>query len=292
MSEQTLLAPAAAAFTERVKSPLNYVGGKFKLLPQLAEHLPDHSTHFIDAFGGGGNVVANFNADRHHYNDINTPVVEILRWLATTPSSTAADQVRDVMNTYGLNDTNKNAYLNLRAEFNNGDVDRDPWVLYALLAHAFNNVIRFNSKGGFNVPFGERTFSKPLRERFVKFADRLASQNLTLTSDDYPAIPMLSDAFVYCDPPYLVTVAPYNQTGGGWSNADDERLYEWLDALNEQGIGWALSNVLEHHGQTNTILEKFAQRYTLHDLTHSYSNAFYSKRDRASKSREVLVTNR
>ena len=50
-----------------IKSPLNYTGGKYKLLPQLLPIIllpPPHKNEintFVDLFTGGGNVVANVN---------------------------------------------------------------------------------------------------------------------------------------------------------------------------------------------------------------------------------------
>lgn len=42
---------------EYVKSPLNYTGGKYKLLPQLLELLPKQVNTFVDLFAGGGECV-------------------------------------------------------------------------------------------------------------------------------------------------------------------------------------------------------------------------------------------
>lgn len=39
---------------EYVKSPLNYTGGKYKLLPQLLELFPKQVNTFVDLFAGGG----------------------------------------------------------------------------------------------------------------------------------------------------------------------------------------------------------------------------------------------
>ena len=44
---------------EYVKSPLNYTGGKYKLLPQLLELFPKQVNTFVDLFAGGGNVSVN-----------------------------------------------------------------------------------------------------------------------------------------------------------------------------------------------------------------------------------------
>lgn len=39
---------------ELIKSPLNYTGGKFKLLPQILPLFPNEINTFVDLFGGGG----------------------------------------------------------------------------------------------------------------------------------------------------------------------------------------------------------------------------------------------
>lgn len=46
---------------EFIKSPLNYTGGKYKLLPQLLEIFPKEIDTFVDLFAGGGNVAVNPN---------------------------------------------------------------------------------------------------------------------------------------------------------------------------------------------------------------------------------------
>lgn len=63
---------------EYVKSPLNYTGGKYKLLPQIIPLLPDNIDKFLDLFGGSGTISANVKADRIICNDINKQVIKIL----------------------------------------------------------------------------------------------------------------------------------------------------------------------------------------------------------------------
>lgn len=60
------------------KSPLNYVGGKYKLLPQLLPLFPKDINTFYDLFGGGGNVFINAKAKHYVYNDIDTHVSDLL----------------------------------------------------------------------------------------------------------------------------------------------------------------------------------------------------------------------
>jgi DNA adenine methylase Dam len=274
-----------------VKSPLNYTGGKFKLLPQILPLLPDDIGTFVDAFGGGGNVLANVAADAHIYNDWDADVSNLLRWLSTKTPEAAVGDVEMVIDTFGLNKSNKDGFYQCRAYFNDGA--REPAVFYALIAHAFNNQIRFNSKGGYNIPFGtdRSEFNPALRERFLAFTERLNSMSTTFATGDFTQVVIPDNAFVYCDPPYLISDATYNKSSGGWGHDDEARLEEWLRGLDARGIRWALSNVMEHQGHTNVALEKFSADFNVRDLTASYANASYHKKDRVSKSREVLVTN-
>ena len=65
---------------EIIPSPLNYIGGKYKLLPQILPLFPEISGTFIDLFCGGCNVGINANADRVILNDTD----ENLRYLYNT----------------------------------------------------------------------------------------------------------------------------------------------------------------------------------------------------------------
>lgn len=47
-----------------IKSPLNYVGGKFKLLSQILPLFPDNINRFVDLFCGGGNIGVNVKANK------------------------------------------------------------------------------------------------------------------------------------------------------------------------------------------------------------------------------------
>ena len=47
-----------------VKGPLNYTGGKHKLLSQILPLFPKEINTFVDLFCGGGNVTVNVEAKR------------------------------------------------------------------------------------------------------------------------------------------------------------------------------------------------------------------------------------
>lgn len=56
IGEKTKYINCNAETSNFVKSPLNYTGGKSKLLPQLLNRFPKNIVTFVDIFGGGFNV--------------------------------------------------------------------------------------------------------------------------------------------------------------------------------------------------------------------------------------------
>ena len=44
---------------ELIKSPMNYIGGKYKLLTQILSLFPSKINKFYDVFGGGANLSLN-----------------------------------------------------------------------------------------------------------------------------------------------------------------------------------------------------------------------------------------
>lgn len=281
---------------EYVKSPLNYTGGKFKLLPQLLELFPQNVDTFVDLFGGGGNVAVNCKANHIVYNDLLWQVTDMLRLFREVGSEEALRCIDILIELFSLSKENKKGYLELRKLYNEWHKDdAEPFILYTLICHAFNYQIRFNFNNEYNMPFGKGRsgFAPTLREKFIKFVNRLQEIDIQFSAEDFREVYLGNlgkDDFVYCDPPYLVSTATYNERGG-WSKQDEADLIGMLDRLNKRGVRFALSNVLESKGRSNDLLKAWAEKYTIHYLTSDYSNCSYQKKDRISKNVEVLITN-
>ena len=202
----------------------------------------------------------------------------------------------------GLGGYNKESFLRLRADFNEkkkkGNYDYYYYVmLYVIIVYAFNNQIRFNSNGEFNLPVGKRDFNKKMQQKLSDFIDKIKEQNCKFTCLDFRKFDidtLKNNDFVYVDPPYLITCATYNEQGG-WSETDEKDLLHFLDSLNEKGLRFALSNVLRSKGKENTILiewlDKNKDKYRTVSLNYSYSNSNYQTKDKTSNSEEVLIIN-
>lgn len=106
---------------EYIKSPLNYVGGKYKLLPQILPLFPKNIDTFIDLFGGGFNVGINVPAKEVVYNDLNLPVVQILEYIHRNRTDKSLDEIDEIIKQYDLSKINRNGYLRLRSYFNESE---------------------------------------------------------------------------------------------------------------------------------------------------------------------------
>lgn len=282
-----------------IKSPLNYTGGKYKLLPQLLEIFPKEIDIFVDLFAGGGNVAVNVNAKHIIYNDIMWQVPEMLQEFKRVGVEECLQRIDYFIEAYELSKDNREGYLKLRECYNNSfDLEfllTDPLMLYTLICYSFNTQIRFNSKHEYNMPFGKNrsSFNPALREKFVAFVNRLQEIDIQFFSKDFRKLKiggLKGSDFVYCDPPYLITVASYNENGG-WGEQAERELLSKLDEIDNAGVRFGLSNVLESKGKENTILKEWANRYKVNYLEHTYSNCSYHKKDKESKDVEVLITN-
>ena len=278
---------------EYVKSPLNYTGGKYKLLPQLLELFPKQVNTFVDLFAGGGNVSVNVKAEKVVFNDLMWQVPEMLQEFKKIGVEESLRKIDGYISSYNLSKENKEGYLALRELYNKGK--SDPLMLYTLICYSFNNQIRFNNKGAYNMPFGKdrSSFNPTLREKFIIFVQRLQSMEIQFSSKDFRELDLDTlgeNDFVYCDPPYLITVASYNENGG-WGEQAERDLLAKLDTLDKAGVKFGLSNVFESKGKENIILKEWAKGYIVHYLDHTYSNCSYHKKDKQSKDIEVFITN-
>ena len=274
-----------------VKSPLNYVGGKFKLLPQILPLFPDKIETFVDLFGGGANISVNVKADKIVYNDINIRVVQILETFKKESVQSLLCYIDSIIEKYKLSKTNAEGFIELRKAYNSQKY-KDPIILYTLICYAFNYQIRFNSKGEYNMPFGKNrsSFNDTLRKKFINFVERLHDINIIFTNsnfEEYYDVNIEKNDFVYCDPPYLDSTAVYNENGG-WTQDNENALYNYLNYLTNKDIKWALSNDLA----VNKMAYIFAKemKYNIHYLEANYGNCNYHKKNR-NKGQEVLITN-
>ena len=63
------------------RSPLFYVGDKYKLIEQLLALFPKEINNFYEPFVGGGTVFLNIEAKKYYLNDIDRNIISIHKFL-------------------------------------------------------------------------------------------------------------------------------------------------------------------------------------------------------------------
>lgn len=278
---------------ELIKSPMNYVGGKYKLLSQILPLFPKDINTFVDLFCGGFNVGVNVEANKIIGNDLCKEIVEVYKGIQKEGLENSLNLIKNEIGKYNLSKTNEEGFKQIRNFYNEGN--KEWYIFYAMLTHAFNYQIRFNKKGEYNMPFGRNKsyFNPTLERNFIKFAKAIEGKNIIFTNHNFKDLKinlLNKNDFVYLDPPYLITCASYNEQGG-WNEEEEYSLLSFCDNLNNNNIKFALSNVLEHKGLKNEILMKWANSYKIHYLNHNYNNCNYQDKNKDSKTIEVLITN-
>lgn len=298
---------------ENVKrSPLFYVGDKYKLISEIKTHFPKRIDNFVEPFVGGGSVFMNVKANNFILNDIDTNVIALHRHLSAQANNVDLffANIWRIIDKYGLscsylndivpNDLklqypktyiakyNKDKYNQLRTDYNNSD-RTDITILYLLLIYGFNRMLRFNSKGHFNLPVGNVDFNPNTVNALNHYFEEICKKSPNWFNFDFRTflsqLQLGKYDLIYLDPPYLISFSEYNKF---WNNDTESELLDLLDHISGKDVKFAISNVTHYKGRTNDIFIEWAKKYH----THSIKSNYISYHDNSIKSfNEVLVTN-
>lgn len=277
-------------YSKYIKSPINYTGGKYSILDHIIPTFPKEIENFVDLFAGGFNVGINVNSKKIYANDNIDCLIGLYEYFKKYDIEKTIQQIHDKILKYGLSKENVEGYKKLRTDYNK---TKDPLDLFVLICFSFNHQIRFNNKYEFNTSFGlnRSCYNKSIENNLICFCDALKKKDIVFSSQDFRKFDfsvLPEKSLVYCDPPYLITTAPYND---GWSEKEDLDLFLLLDSLDKNKIMFSMSNVLFHNGVENTKLIDWSKKYRIIPIKKTYSNCNYHKIDKLSKTQEVLIMN-
>ena len=248
-----------------IKPLLKWAGNKYRVLPHLLP-LIGAPTRYCEPFGGSLSVALNVVADEYVLNDVNKDLVAIYQNLVHPNDDSFIKYCEEL---FTPENNTKESYLELREHFNNAtdSVERARLFVY-LNRHCFNGLSRYNSKGGFNVPFGK--YDKPVcpSEQMNEFRMLfLSKQSVRFTSLSFENSILYSDLeagdVVYFDPPYVPASDTANFTSyatDGFSHEQQVELMELAESLANRGVKVILSN---HDVPVTRELYKNAQIYPI-----------------------------
>ncbi len=250
--------------------PIKCQGIKTKLIPFIASSISWKGRgKWIEPFLGSGVVGFNIAPARALFGDTNQHIINFY-------NRVNSGELDHVIVKAGLEEMGNNLllkgadyYYEVREEFNNQE---DSLKFLFLNRSCFNGLMRFNSKGRFNVPFGHKP-NRFAKAYVTKIVNQLKNVSEVMKDKDWEFIHSdwrgtLSLAqrgdYVYMDPPYVGRHADYFNT---WSTEDAIDL-----AVCSQGLpcDFALSMWLENKYRKNSHLEEHWNTTEIKTFNHFY----------------------
>lgn len=189
--------------------PIKCQGIKTKLIPFIKDNLDwDGEGIWYEPFLGSGVVLFNVCPDRAYVSDRNEHIINFYKALQAKDITAAT--MRDFLEEEApkLEADGVEYYYEVRNRFNEL---HSPYDLIFLNRACFNGIMRFNKKGGFNVPFCQKPnrFAKAYITKICNQIDNvqhiIEDRDWTFVACDWKEtmkLPQSGDC-VYLDPPYL-----------------------------------------------------------------------------------------
>lgn len=300
---------SAVVSDDVIFSPIPYMGNKKRLIDKgLIRLFPNEIKTFVDLFAGSGIVSMNTRADRVIMNDIDIHLIELYELFKSYTAECIIQHIESRIQEFGLSKETikrcvfkdvekinqyKKAYIKLRDKYNQ---EKHPLDFCTLMYFSFSQQFRFNADGDFNMPCGNDYFSEYQKESIINGCNFFQNRNIEICNMDFKSFDTSSLTerdFVYLDPPYLITLAVYTEGRNGyagWSELDENALYQLCECLDSRNIKFGMSNVFRNKGKTNQNLIDWSRYH--HFNVYRFSTHTYSACGKGnSMAEEVFITN-
>ena len=265
-----------------MKPLVKYRGGKSNEISSIEKHIPRYKGRYIEPFFGGGALYFHLEPKRAVINDINSKLMAFYSGVKNDYSH-LRKELDEVEKIYEANrrefdalkrqtpnerveDKNEALYYQLRDMFNDLTEKKysDALLYFFINKTAYSGMIRYNSKGEYNVPFGRY---EHLNTSLVtkKHSELLA--NTEIYNMDYkPIFDMAeSDDFMFLDPPYDCIFSDYGneEYKDGFNNECHITLAEDFKNLNCKALLVIGRTPLTEKLYGNMIIDEYAKTYSV-----------------------------
>ncbi len=263
---------------------VKWVGGKRQLMFELINNMPKNYNRYFEPFVGGGALFFELQPNNAYISDMNKELINLYQVVRDNVNELIADlQKHDISKEYFLEIRNidrTNDYKNW------SDIKKASRFIY-LNRTCFNGLYRVNSKGEFNVPFGNYKNPRIVDENNLLNCSNLL-QKTEIRHADFSEILKKAKKgdFVYFDPPYV----PLSETSSFTSYTKDGfdldmqfKLRDVCDVLDSKGVNFLLSN------SDTKLVNELYENYNIKKVFAS--RQINANADGRGKITEVLVRN-
>jgi DNA adenine methylase len=250
--------------------PIKSQGIKTKLAPFILSSFRwDGAGRWVEPFVGSGAVAFNAAPERALLADSNKHIIRFYQ--AIQAGELTAEKARDYFVKEGakLLQLGGDHYYAVRTRFN---AEGNPLDFLFLSRECFNGVMRFNSKGGFNVPFCKKP--DRFRQAYVtKICNQIrwvstlmSKRKWTFVHQDWRQTlsQVAAKDFAYIDPPYVGRHTDY------FNSWDETAADDLAKMLRELSCGFAYSMWSKNKYRENEHLKRWFSDFAITTFKHFY----------------------
>lgn len=285
--------------------PLKIQGIKSKLVSHIRNlFVWDNAGIYFEPFLGSGVVGFNFAPKKAIFSDTNPHIINFYN--AIKSGKITKDSAIDYLKNEGenLRKYGQEHYLQVRARFNAQNLQgtqnpqnsaknnkTNPLDFLFLNRSCFNGLMRFNAKGGFNVPYCKKdnrfapAYITKIANQVAWVAQKIHQNQWEFVCCDFVEILGKAKAgdFIYCDPPYIDRHSDYFSA---WSADKEAELYNILSATKAKFI---LSTWHSNRYRENAYIKELWSVFDMSVISHFYHLGASESNRNAIK--EALVRN-
>lgn len=221
---------------------LKWAGGKYAIRQHILASLPK-GKRLIEPFMGAGAIFLSSDYPQYLLAEKNEDLVDLFRFLQKEGESF----IQDCLPYFQPENNCAEKYAFFRNRFNQTlnlpEHKRERAILFLYLnRHGYNGLCRYNSKGGYNVPFGRYAQRILPAENMMHFHQK--SQGVIFEQADFRETLQKARKgdVIYCDPPYVPLKQAFSYVPGDFSMQDQEDLAELAETLAKKNIPVIISN--------------------------------------------------
>jgi DNA adenine methylase len=265
-----------------MKPLIKYRGGKSNEIPYISKHIPKYRGRYIEPFLGGGALYFHLEPQNAIINDINSKLMSFYSGVKKDYSN-LRKELDEIETLYKVNrkcfnvlkqrkpnekveDKNEELYYQIRDMFNGLTKKKysDALLYFFINKTAYSGMIRYNSKGEFNVPFGRYEHLNTLLVT-KKHSDLLAKAEISNT--DYKDVfsGSKSDDFMFLDPPYDCIFSDYGneEYKAGFNDDCHIALAKKFKSLNCKALLVIGRTLLTEKLYGDMIIDEYAKTYSV-----------------------------
>lgn len=220
---------------------LKWPGNKFRIMEHIWQSLPE-GNRLVEPFAGSAAVFLNTDYEHYLVSDNNPDLINLYKILKKDGRAF----IRKCKYYFSSRYNQAEEYYRLREKFNKTtDIYKRAVLFVYLNRHGYNGLCRYNSKGGYNVPFG--SYKKPYfpEKEMLYFHEKSQNAEFVLASFEQSINTAKKGDVIYCDPPYVPLSSSSNFTtysSGGFNLEKQQKLAELAMRTSNKGIPVLISN--------------------------------------------------